>query len=68
MRVSSDPLIFIEIPESSLPVFLYLGVTDKIITVDKERIPGCHRWLPTTPTTQGSPFTFEPDLTLATKK
>jgi WD40 repeat protein len=68
LQVASSPLAYIGIPETNLPTLLYLGVTDRIITVDQERTPASHRWLPTTPNAQISPFTFEPDPLLSTKR
>jgi hypothetical protein len=61
IKISSSPILYIGIPITYLPSYLYLGVTDRIITVDRERIPASHRWLPTTANAQLSPFTFELD-------
>ncbi len=68
LQVTQLALVYIGIPETNLPSLLYLGVTDRIVTVDMNRIPASHRWLPTTPNAQVSPFTFEVDPLLATKK
>lgn len=82
MQVSANetPIVFIGMPETNLNSYLYLGVTDKIVTLSEELVIGSHRWLPTTPNiSQGSifhcfhltvvaPFTFELDPTLISKK
>ena len=68
LQITQSPLIHIKISDSNYPSYLYLGVADKIVTIDKERVPACHRWLPNTPNQSVSPFTFELDPMLASRK
>lgn len=68
LSVTNSPLIFIGVPETNLPSYINLGATDKIITVDDQQVAGAHRWAPTTPNEKISPFTFELDPLMSSKR
>jgi len=55
------PLLFVAVPSSILPSYLYLGLsTDHIITVDRNRVAASHSWLENVAFNQ-LPFTLELD-------
>jgi hypothetical protein len=68
INVSVEPILFVGVPRTSLASFLYPSVTDRLVTVDGEGVTACHRWLANAPSSSGTPFTFEHDPLLNTRR
>eukprot|EP01156_Anaeramoeba_ignava_P006077 Anaeramoba_ignava/a347683_55.p1 GENE.a347683_55~~a347683_55.p1 ORF type:complete len:2217 (+),score=613.13 a347683_55:83-6733(+) len=66
LEVSTTPIIFSGFFHMSNNV-AFTGSSDKIITMDKERIIGNHRWVLVESKTSTAPFSIELDTALKTK-
>ena len=68
LPVSNEAIIFIGVPGSNLSADLsaHLGITDRLVTVDRSRMPGAHRWALIPGSSQC--YTCELDSLLATRR
>eukprot|EP00026_Physarum_polycephalum_P000200 Phypoly_transcript_00200.p1 GENE.Phypoly_transcript_00200~~Phypoly_transcript_00200.p1 ORF type:complete len:1988 (-),score=255.41 Phypoly_transcript_00200:62-5914(-) len=71
MQISKSSVIYIGVPEMSpnnLSSSGSTGTTDKILTIDRSRTPAIHKWFPQMPLGQVSPFTFELDQQISSRR
>ena len=62
LELGKSGVVFIGVPETHVPsnLSVHLGLTERIITVDRQRVAACHRWVAAPPDAH-PPFVFEID-------